>query len=88
MANVSYGTCYGCGRQILWVKTRTGKNMPCNAQLVNYKRDPGGKEKIVTPSGDVVSGTTVSNPVEADGVGYISHFATCPMAKSFSRKRG
>ncbi len=88
MANGSYGTCFGCGRQILWIKTRAGKNMPCNANLINYKRVPGGKEKIVTPAGDVVSGIIVGNPAEAEGAGYISHFATCPMAKSFSRKRG
>ena len=37
----------------------------------------GGKERIVTPGGDVVAGERCKAG-EADGYGYISHFATCP----------
>lgn len=71
-----FGTCKQCGERVLWVKTKAGKNMPVNPELINYKAVPGGKERIVTPEGEVVAGEKVS-PEEADGFGYISHFATC-----------
>ena len=71
-----FGTCRQCGDRILWVKTKAGKNMPVNPELVNYKAVPGGKERIVTPEGVVVAGEKCSVD-EAEGCGYISHFATC-----------
>lgn len=71
-----FGICRSCGDRILWVKTKAQKNMPVNPELINYKQVPGGKERIVTPEGDVVSGVKV-RANEADGYGYISHFATC-----------
>lgn len=88
MARDNFGQCYGCGQRILWIKTRAGKNMPVNPTMHNYKADPDGKEKIVTTSGDVVTGTTGATPEEADGIGYISHFATCPQSRNFRRKSG
>lgn len=71
-----FGNCKKCGNRILWVKTKAGKNMPVNPELINYKQVQGGKERIVTPEGDVIAGEKVSTE-EADGCGYISHFATC-----------
>lgn len=67
----------------MWIKTKAGKNMPVNLNLINYK--DGGKEKIVKEDGSVVSGT-ITNPEDADGCGYISHFATCEHANTFRRK--
>lgn len=51
----------------------------------HYKIDPTGQEKIVTEDGSVVTGTIVGEPQNADGMGYTSHFATCPQAKNFKR---
>lgn len=69
-----FGTCRACGARILWVKTKAGKNMPVNPELIDYKA--GGKERIVKEDGEVVAGSkAVAN--DADGYGYISHFATC-----------
>lgn len=46
-----------------------------------------GKEKIVTPNGEVLSGELVgAGTQDATGVGYISHFATCPNATSHRKK--
>ena len=36
----------------------------------------GRKERIVTQDGRVIAGEK-SSPEVADGIGYISHFATC-----------
>ena len=52
----SEGTCRQCGRRILWVRMKSGKNMPVDMALHNYKKDSTGKEKIVTPDGEVVAG--------------------------------
>ena len=49
----SEGTCRQCGRRILWVRMKSGKNMPVDMALHNYKKDSTGKEKIVTPDGEV-----------------------------------
>lgn len=84
----NFGHCRGCGQSILWIKTKKGNNMPVNTAILNYKLDPDGKEKIVTPDGDVVTGTTGAKPDEADGVGYISHFATCTEPNKFRRRTG
>ena len=80
------GICKGCGAQIIWIKTRAGKSMPCNSLIRSYKIVPGGTEKIVTPEGDVVSGITGIEAKDSDGMGYISHFATCSKARNFRRR--
>lgn len=51
--------------------------MPVDPQFVDYKKVKNGKERIVLPSGEVVAGERCKAG-EADGYGYISHFATCP----------
>ena len=55
MSNGKFGRCAGCGAQVIWIRTKAGKNMPCNTLLVDYKAD-GGKDKIVLQSGEVVPG--------------------------------
>lgn len=80
------GRCRSCGQRIRYIRMRSGKLMPVNDLLVNYKADSKGKERIVTPGGDVVACVTGVSADEASGFGYISHFATCPNADRF-RKR-
>lgn len=74
-----FGTCRNCGCQIMWVKTKAGKNMPVDPTMISYRRPGAGvkaKEKIVTPEGEVVCADKVSSE-SAESFGYISHFATC-----------
>lgn len=82
----NFGQCRGCGGRVLWIKTKAGKNMPVDTVIHYYRKDPDGKEKIVTQEGNVITGTIVDTPEEADGMGYISHFATCPKARNFKKK--
>ena len=84
---MSYGKCRGCGAEIAWIKTRSGKSMPCDPRLEPYWARKGAKGKILTPNGDVVSCDFEGNLSEATGVGYVPHFATCPNADSFRRKK-
>lgn len=86
--------CRGCGAAIVWIRTIRGKAMPCNAEAVEYQKDKRGKDFIVTKSGDVVRGRIITDgekhgllePI-IDGEGYISHYATCPKADLFRKKR-
>lgn len=74
-----FGTCSCCGNRILWIRTKAGKSMPVNPELISYRLPEDGrkgKEKIVTPNGEVISADR-SDSRQADGIGYISHFATC-----------
>ena len=80
-------TCKACEKPIVWIRTTKGKSMPCDANPVAYKEEHGGKEKIVTPNGEVISGTFDAKPEEMTGIGYIPHWSTCPQASCFKRKK-
>ena len=58
--------------------------MPCDPVVVSYKPAPGGKDKIVTTNGELVSCEIVPGDEAAD-VGYRPHWATCPEAGRFKR---
>lgn len=81
MYDNNLGKCKSCGQRIRYVRMKSGKSMPVNELLVNYKLENKGKDKIVTPEGAVVSCISGVSVDEADGYGYISHFATCLNAK-------
>lgn len=72
-----FGTCRKCGARIMWIRTKSGKNMPVDPQLIDYvvPKDRTGKERIVTPGGEVLAAEKTVG--QGDGFGYISHFATC-----------
>ena len=75
----------GCGAEIFWIKTQYGKSMPVDEKLVPYYK--GSDVKIVTEDGRVISGS-LEGPEDAfQGFGYISHFATCPKADKFRRRK-
>ncbi len=52
----NFGRCRYCGKQILWVKMRSGRNMPCNPEMIGYRKPLEGKgqELIVTTGGETV----------------------------------
>ncbi|MCI8890677.1 MAG: hypothetical protein HFH34_04890 [Eubacterium sp.] len=63
----------------MWLRTKAGKNMPVDPEMISYRRPEAGKkavEKIVTQAGDVICADRVDSG-QAEGIGYISHFATC-----------
>lgn len=80
------GQCRSCGKRIIFIRMKSGKNMPVDENFVNYKLAAGGKERIATPAGDVVACITGVDAREADGFGYVSHFATCPNASQHRRR--
>ena len=78
--------CRGCGREIVWIKTRAGWSIPCDPGLMNYWSRTDGSKIIITPKGEAVRCELEGDPQEATGVGYVSHFATCPDAAAFRRR--
>lgn len=75
-----FGTCRNCGCQIMWVKTKAGKNMPVDPTMISYRRPGAGvkaKEKIVTPEGEVVCADKVSSE-SAEG---LATYHTLPPAR-------
>lgn len=88
--------CRGCGRLIVWTKMQSGKPMPCDPEVIWFTTSvdkPELKESFVTPEGEVVSGIRMSRLTTIGcgksewetRIGYISHFATCPMSKQFKK---
>ena len=74
-----------CEAEIMFIKTKTGgKPMPCDTTKKWYT--PGGADRLMTPEGEIVSCTIVSDEKGAAGFGYTSHFATCPYAGEFRRR--
>lgn len=80
------GTCRGCGRPIIWIRTAAGRSMPCDPELITYWQTPGGSKKVVTPNGVVISAELEGDQDAATGIGYRNHFATCPVSGEFRRR--
>ena len=80
--------CRSCGAKLIWIKTASGKNMPCDYRKIRFRRNPESDIKLVTQDGEITGADIVVDGNESyDGIGYFSHFATCPAANEF-RKRG
>lgn len=77
--------CRYCGKPIIWIRSPKGHLIPCDPEEVPYKLL--GKQKIVTKDGEVVAAEIVSDVAEADGFGYIAHFANCPTYRK-AKKHG
>ena len=84
----TFGRCKSCGSQIMWIRTKGGKNMPVDPEMISYKipeEGEPGTEKLVLPTGEVLTANRAEAP-DSEGIGYISHFATCPNAKRHRRR--
>ena len=79
-------TCRSCGAPIIFITSAKGHRMPLDAEPVTYWQKTGGNKKVVTPNGEVISCELEGDPQKATGIGYVSHFATCPNAKEHRRR--
>ena len=81
--------CKGCGAAIIWVKLKSGKSIPCNPKPVFIEDNKSGDKIIVTTDGRVSNGRLeiVTSQNQFLTRGYISHFATCPMAGVLRKPR-
>lgn len=81
------GKCKSCGEEIIWIKTAGGKAMPCDPEQIVYWEKKGGSQKIVTSNGEVLSAEFSGILGTETGIGYISHFASCPNADRHRRRQ-
>ncbi len=79
--------CKGCGAEIIWIKSAGGKSIPCDPENVMYWAKPKAKGKVVTPNGEVISCEFSGERDWATGIGYVSHWSTCPKGGQFRRAR-
>ena len=79
--------CKGCGATIQWIRLTNGRMMPVNPTPVYYEDRRDNAAVIITEDGRVSCGHTEAVAVLGSKVrGYISHFATCPMADRLRNK--
>lgn len=84
------GRCKSCNEPIYWIKTKKGKYLPVNRRAIMCTPVQKGGHTYV-----LVDGTTVQalpeGAVKYDGVDSVvafeAHFATCPAAAAFRKKR-
>lgn len=75
--------CRSCGAEILFIKTGKGM-MPVNAEPVQFNYQLGAKDRVVTGNGEVLPADIREDGKER---GWISHFATCPDASKFRKRK-
>ena len=77
--------CKACGKTILWVQTKRGKQMPCDWRPVPFRPATGGKARVVSPEGDVIAAEICEGGEPGVQWGYTPHWATCPAADRFRK---
>ena len=90
MGQLKVCKCRSCGAPIVWITTRNGKAMPCDAKPRNYLA--GSKDVFITEDGETVRGALpepgMMQPCGYVWWGYVPHWATCPHADEHRKKRG
>lgn len=78
--------CRGCGREIEWIRTTAGKNMPVDPEPVSVI-ESGGTDRFVTDDGTVIIGRSATREEESRDlpVAFVPHWKTCPNAGEFRR---
>lgn len=80
-------TCRGCGKPIAFIKTINGKSMPVDPEPINFIPEMD-YDKFVLMDGTVQRGQAAEETVKTETkIGYRSHWATCPAADDFRRKK-
>lgn len=75
--------CRGCGKEILWIETAKNKKW-IPVDHTPKRIHPGDEGKFVLENGRVVDARNIQD----DYWGYTPHWATCPKAKEFKKRRG
>jgi len=85
---VKVSTCRGCQTAIHWIKTMAGRQMPVDVdKWYVHPEGTGQVVTIVTSEGKMVTAPVVSVLTPGATTGYRPHWATCPKAKEFTRKK-
>ncbi len=69
--------CRECGKPLIFIRTRAGKNMPCEAEPVFYWPDDNGPLMFYQRNGTYERGTLEGHPAVPQGSGYVPHWGRC-----------
>ena len=80
--------CKLCGAPIIFIRIlSTSRLMPCDERHVGYRNDSEGKDRLVNIRGEIFACTIVTDKAQADGFARLSHYATCPHADRFRKRK-
>ena len=79
--------CKGCGQEIIWMRTASDMLMPVDPEPVVYWQKLKAKGVVVTKNGQVVKCEFEGDMAKSTGIGYVPHWATCPKAGEFRRRK-
>ena len=63
--------CRECGKPLIFIRTRAGKNMPCEAEPVLYWPDADGPLLFYQRDGSYERGTLEGHPAVPQESGYV-----------------
>ena len=69
--------CKQCGAPIVWIRTPSGRAMPCDASPVYIVPEAGGPERAVRKSGEVIACRFAGPSEPGAELAHRPHFATC-----------
>jgi len=75
--DVKIKRCTACGREILIVPVEGQGREACDSRQIPYVRDQYSRTTIITSHGQRVKGRQVRDARDADGFGWLLHYATC-----------
>ena len=80
--------CKACKRPIHFVKTLSGKSMPCEVELVPFVvasgvAIEGAVQTFITDDGETKKGIRLETRAANAFYGYLVHWQKCPAAKTF-----
>jgi hypothetical protein len=77
--NAVFGNCRSCGARVLWATSKSGARIPLN----DGPRESGGNIRLDYDG----NGGPVASVVHPGMGSYVSHFATCPQAEKWRKKK-
>ena len=84
------GRCKKCGGLIFWIKTTKGNWLPVNRRAIESTPVQKGGHTFVLVDGSTIQALPTGS-VQYDGIDSViafeAHFATCPNADEFRKKR-
>lgn len=81
-----FSSCRKCGKEICFIRTKSGKFMPCEPKAVFYK--PGGRTTLYASDGEQINGCELLPSIEgASGSAYLPHWGKCTGAEEIRKER-
>jgi len=80
-------TCRHCGKQIIFIRLPSGKNMPCDARPVFYTAPGAGRAMLYTKSGELIRCELTEDREAAAGSAWRPHWSSCADGKGYQRAK-